>query len=197
MAKDEKKPEGAVDGAALIAEAEGRMKKAVDRVVHELASIRSGRAVPALLDRIEAEYYGTPTPVKQMATISAPDARTLMITPYDRTALSAIEKAIQKSDLGINPGNDGQNLRLVFPPPTEERRRELVKIAKREAEEGKVVVRNVRRDENDRVKALEKKSELTQDQSKALQDQLQKLTDRTTAEIDRLVTAKEAEILEI
>ncbi|MEB3237639.1 MAG: ribosome recycling factor [Candidatus Sericytochromatia bacterium] len=197
MAKDEKKPEGAVDGAALIVEAEGRMKKAVDRVVHELASIRSGRAVPALLDRIEAEYYGTPTPVKQMATISAPDARTLMITPYDRTALSAIEKAIQKSDLGINPGNDGQNLRLVFPPPTEERRRELVKIAKREAEEGKVVVRNVRRDENDRVKALEKKSELTQDQSKALQDQLQKLTDRTTAEIDRLVTAKEAEILEI
>lgn len=196
MAKDEKKPEG-VDGAVLVSEAEGRMRKAVDRVVHELASIRSGRAVPALLDRIEAEYYGTPTPVKQMATISSPDARTLLITPYDRTALSAIEKAIQKSDLGINPGNDGQNLRLVFPPPTEERRRELVKIAKREAEEGKVVVRNVRRDENDRVKALEKKGDLTQDQSKALQDQLQKLTDRTTADIDRLVAAKEAEILEI
>ncbi|MEB3204181.1 MAG: ribosome recycling factor [Candidatus Sericytochromatia bacterium] len=196
MAKDEKKPEG-VDGAALVSEAEGRMRKAVDRVVHELASIRSGRAVPALLDRIEAEYYGTPTPVKQMATISSPDARTLLITPYDRTALSAIEKAIQKSDLGINPGNDGQNLRLVFPPPTEERRRELVKIAKREAEEGKIVVRNVRRDENDRVKALEKKGDLTQDQSKALQDQLQKLTDRTTADIDRLVAAKEAEILEI
>jgi ribosome recycling factor len=196
MAKDEKKPEG-VDGAALVSEAEGRMRKAVDRVQHELASIRSGRAVPALLDRIEAEYYGTPTPVKQMATISSPDARTLLITPYDRTALSAIEKAIQKSDLGINPGNDGQNLRLVFPPPTEERRRELVKIAKREAEEGKVVVRNVRRDENDRVKALEKKGDLTQDQSKAVQDQLQKLTDRTTADIDRLVAAKEAEILEI
>ncbi|MBM3260319.1 MAG: ribosome recycling factor [Candidatus Sericytochromatia bacterium] len=196
MAKDEKRPEG-VGGAVLVSEAEGRMRKAVDRVVHELASIRSGRAVPALLDRIEAEYYGTPTPVKQMATISSPDARTLLITPYDRTALSAIEKAIQKSDLGINPGNDGQNLRLVFPPPTEERRRELVKIAKREAEEGKVVVRNVRRDENDRVKALEKKGELTQDQSKALQDQLQKLTDRTTADIDRLVAAKEAEILEI
>ncbi|MEB3298842.1 MAG: ribosome recycling factor [Candidatus Sericytochromatia bacterium] len=197
MAKDEKKVAEAGDGAAILAEAEGRMRKAVDRVVHELASIRSGRAVPAILDRIEAEYYGTPTPVKQMATISAPDARTLMITPYDRTALSAIEKAIQKSDLGINPGNDGQNLRLAFPPPTEERRRELVKIAKREAEEGKIVVRNVRRDENDRVKALEKKGELTQDQSKVLQDQLQKLTDRTTAEIDRLVTAKEAEILEI
>ncbi len=199
MAKDDKKAAPAVgqNASQIIHEAEHKMKRALESVLHEHAAIRTGRAAPAVLERIEPEYYGSPTPIKQIATISSPDARTLMITPFDRTALNAIEKAIQKSDLGLNPNNDGQSIRLVFPPPTEERRKELVKLAKKEAEEGKVAVRNVRRDEIDKIKGLEKKSELTQDDSKHVQDQIQKLTDRYVAEIDRALTAKEAEILEV
>ncbi|MBM3268288.1 MAG: ribosome recycling factor [Candidatus Sericytochromatia bacterium] len=201
MAKDDKKASGAaVDnpGAAkVVEEAEHKMRKAAEQVSHAHAAIRTGRAAPALLERVEPEYYGTPTPIKQIAQISTPDARTLLITPYDRTALAAIEKAIQKSDLGLNPNSDGQSIRLAFPAPTEERRKELVKLAKKEAEEGKVAVRNVRRDEIDKIKALEKKSEVTQDDSKHLQDQIQKLTDRYVAEIDRILAAKEAEILEV
>lgn len=201
MAKDDKKaPSGAAVGqsaAQVLGEAEHKMKKALEAVMHEHAAIRTGRASPGLLERIEPEYYGTPTPVKQIATISSPDARTLMITPFDKTALNAIEKAIQKSDLGLNPSNDGQSIRLVFPPPTEERRKELVKLAKKEAEEGKVAIRNVRRDEIDKIKGLEKKGELAQDESKHVQDQVQKLTDRYVAEIDKALAAKEAEILEV
>lgn len=201
MAKDDKKATTgtAVGGnaAQVLQEAEHKMKKALEAVMHEHAAIRTGRASPALLERIEPEYYGTPTPVKQIATISSPDARTLLITPFDKTALNAIEKAIQKSDLGLNPSNDGQSIRLVFPPPTEERRKELVKLAKKEAEEGKVAIRNVRRDEIDKIKAMEKKGELTQDESKHIQEQLQKLTDRYVAEIDKALAAKEAEIMEV
>lgn len=199
MAKDDKKAPAAIGQSAtqVVQEAEHKMKKAVESVMHEHAAIRTGRASPALLERIEPEYYGTPTPVKQIATISSPDARTLMITPFDKTALNAIEKAIQKSDLGLNPNNDGQSIRLNFPPPTEERRKDLVKLAKKEAEEGKIAVRNVRRDEIDKIKALEKKGELTQDDSKHVQDQLQRLTDRYVAEIDKALATKEAEILEV
>ncbi len=181
----------------VMPEAEEKMKKAIARVMQEFASLRTGRAAPALLDRVDVDYYGSSTPIKSLASISVPDARTLQITPFDRTALSAIEKAILKSDLGLNPNSDGQNLRIVFPPPTQERRKELAKIAKKEAEEGKVAIRNIRRDEVDRVKAAEKKSEITQDDSKRMQEQLQKLTDRYVAELDKSLASKEAEIMEV
>ncbi|MNX89214.1 Ribosome-recycling factor [compost metagenome] len=181
----------------VIAEAEAKMKKAVGRINQEFAAIRTGRAAPAILDRVEVEYYGSMTAIKAIASVSTPDARTLAIQPFDRAALTAIERAILKSDLGLTPTNDGQSLRIGFPPPTEERRRDLVKLAKKEAEEGKVAIRNVRRDEQDKIKAAEKKSEITQDDSKRLQDQLQKLTDRFVAEIDKALSAKEAEIMEV
>lgn len=181
----------------VISEAEDKMKKAVARVQQEFAALRTGRAAPALLDRVDVDYYGAATPIKSLATVSVPDGRTLQISPFDRSALSAIEKAILKSDLGITPNSDGQTLRIVFPPPTQERRKELAKLAKKEAEEGKVAIRNVRRDEVDKVKAAEKKSEITQDESKRLQDQLQKLTDRYVAELDKALASKEAEIMEV
>lgn len=180
-----------------MSEAEAKMKKAVARVQQEFASLRTGRATPALLDRIEVEYYGSMTAIKTLASISVPDARTLQVSPFDRSALSAIEKAILKSDLGLTPNSDGQNLRIAFPPPTQERRKELAKLAKKEAEEGKVAIRNVRRDEVEKVKAAEKRSEITQDDSKRLQDQLQKLTDRYVAELDKALASKEAEIMEV
>lgn len=181
----------------VITEAEDKMKKTIARIQQEFAAIRTGRAAPAILDRVEVEYYGSMTAVKAIASVSTPDARTLAIQPFDRAALSAIEKAILKSDLGLTPTNDGQTLRIAFPPPTTERRKELVKLAKKEAEEGKVAIRNVRRDEQDKIKAAEKKSEITQDDSKRLQDQLQKVTDRYVAEIDKVLAAKEAEIMEV
>lgn len=182
---------------AIVAEAEDKMKKAVNAVLHEFAALRTGRATPALLDRIEVEYYGTPTPIKSLASMAVPDARTLSIQPFDRNSLAAIEKAILKSDLGLTPNSDGVSLRIAFPAPTEERRKELVKLAKKEAEEGKVALRNVRRDENDKIKAQEKKNDITQDESKRLQDQLQKLTDRYVQEIDQALAKKEAEIMEV
>lgn len=181
----------------VIAEAEDKMKKTIVRIQQEFAAIRTGRAAPAILDRVEVDYYGSSTPIKSIASVATPDARTLTIQPFDRTALSAIEKAILKSDLGLTPNSDGQTLRIVFPPPTQERRKELAKLAKREAEEGKVALRNVRRDEQDKIKAAEKKNEITQDDAKRMQDQLQKLTDRYVGEIDRLLTTKEAEIMEV
>lgn len=181
----------------LIAESEDKMKKALAALLKEYATIRTGRAAPALLDRVEAEYYGNPTPLKQMATVSVPDARTLVISPFDKKSLGAIEKAIMKSDLGITPTNDGSVIRIVFPPPTEERRKELVKVAKKHAEETKVAIRNIRRDEIEKIKAQEKKSELTQDDSKRLQEQLQKLTDQYVKETDQVLSSKEAEIMEV
>ncbi|MGE5707784.1 MAG: ribosome recycling factor [Bacteroidota bacterium] len=181
----------------LIAESEDKMKKAIAALHKEYATIRTGRAAPALLDRVEAEYYGNPTPLKQMATVSVPDARTLVVSPFDKKSLGAIEKAIMKSDLGITPTNDGSVIRIVFPPPTEERRKELAKVAKKHAEETKVAIRNVRRDEIEKIKAQEKKSELTQDDSKRLQEQLQKLTDQYIKETDQVLSAKEAEIMEV
>lgn len=181
----------------IISEAEDKMKKTIVRIQQEFAAIRTGRAAPAILDRVEVEYYGSNTPIKSIASVATPDARTLTIQPFDRTALSAIEKAILKSDLGLTPNSDGQTLRIVFPPPTQERRKELAKLAKREAEEGKVALRNVRRDEQDKIKASEKKNEITQDDAKRMQEQLQKLTDRYVGEIDKLLTTKEAEIMEV
>lgn len=183
--------------ADLAADAEGKMKKTVEATQHDFATIRTGRANPSLLDGITAEYYGTPTPVSQLATVSVPEARQLYITPYDRATIGAIEKAIKNSDININPVNDGIGLRLSIPPLTAERRKDFVKLLGKKAEEGKVSIRNIRRDANDNVKALVKKNEASEDDSKRAQDNLQKMTDRYITEIDRITQAKEEELLEV
>lgn len=183
--------------ADLAADAEGKMKKTVEATQHDFATIRTGRANPSLLDGITAEYYGTPTPVNQLATVSVPEARQLYITPYDRATIGAIEKAIKNSDININPVNDGIGLRLSIPPLTAERRKDFVKLLGKKAEEGKVSIRNIRRDANDNVKALVKKNEASEDDSKRAQDNLQKMTDRYITEIDRITQAKEEELLEV
>lgn len=179
----------------LLAQAESKMKKALQVMQQEFTSIRTGRANPALLDRISVDYYGTPTPLKQLALIGVPDARTLSIQPYDRGSMELMEKAILKSDLGMTPTNDGTVIRLSIPMPTEERRKELVKTVKKLQEEAKVAIRNVRRDAQDAIKKQEKDG-LPADESKRLQDNLQKVTDRMTSEAEKLAAAKEAEILE-
>ena len=181
----------------VIQQTEDKMKKAIAAYQRELSSIRTGRAAPALLDRISIEYYGTETPLKQVAAISVPDSRTLQIQVFDRASVALIEKAIQKSDLGLTPNTDGNTIRLGIPPLTEERRKDLVKIAKKAAEEAKVAVRNVRRDEMDALKKLEKNGDITEDDRKRGEEQIQKLTDRYTRELDELVVAKEKEIMEI
>ena len=176
---------------------EDKMRKSVNALLSEYATIRAGRANPAVLDRITVEYYGAPTPLAQMAAISSPDPRSLMIQPWDRTTLKAIEKAIQMSDLGINPQNDGTCIRLNFPPLTEERRRDLVKQASRMAEEAKVAVRNIRRDAMETLKAKKKAGELTEDDLKGAEKKVQEITDRFCKEIDGLFADKEKEIMVI
>lgn len=177
-------------------EAEEKMEKSIQSIRIEFQSIRTGRANPALLNRIHVEYYGSPTPLQQLASISVPEPRMLVIQPFDKSALQEIDKAIQKSDLGIAPNNDGKVIRLNIPPLTQERRRDFVKLAKKIAEEGKVAVRNVRRDANDQIKKLEKDKHLPQDQSKDYQEQLQKLTDRFIDLLDKVALEKETEIME-
>lgn len=176
--------------------AEERMEKAIGALKRDLGSLRAGRAAPGLLDRIQVEYYGTMTPLNQLANISTPDARTLMIQPWDKSSISSIEKAIQKSDLGLTPANDGTAIRLTIPPLTEERRADLVKMTKKFGEEAKVAIRNVRRDANDDIKKLEKE-QISEDESKRHQDDIQKLTDRFVAEVDKVLSAKEKEIMEV
>ncbi len=183
--------------ADLAKDAEQKMKKTVDATQHDFSTIRTGRATPSLVDGISVEYFGTPTPLPQLATISVPDSRQLLITPYDRSMTAAIEKAIKNSDLNINPVNDGVAVRLTIPPLTEDRRKEFVKILNKKSEEGRVSIRNIRRDVNDQFKALVKKSEASEDDSKRAQDGLQKLTDRYIVEIDKITKAKEAELLEV
>ncbi len=183
--------------ADLAKDAETKMRKTVESTQHDFSTIRTGRANPTLLDGINVDYYGAPTPINQMATINVPEGRMLLVTPYDRTTVGAIEKAIKNSDLNINPVNDGTSLRIAIPPLTQERRKEFVKVLGKKSEEGKVSIRNVRRDVNDGFKALVKKSEASEDESKRAQDSLQKLTDRYIAEIDRITQAKEAELLEV
>ncbi|MGI4790740.1 MAG: ribosome recycling factor [Janthinobacterium lividum] len=183
--------------ADLTKDAEQKMKKTVDATQHDFSTIRTGRATPTLVDGISVDYFGTPTPLTQLAGISVPDSRQLLITPYDRSMTAAIEKAIKNSDLNINPVNDGVAVRLTIPPLTEERRKEFVKILNKKSEEGRVSIRNIRRDINDQFKALVKKSEASEDESKRAQDGLQKLTDRYIIEIDRITKAKEAELLEV
>jgi ribosome recycling factor len=176
--------------------AEDRMEKAIGSLKKELSSLRAGRAVPALLDRVQVEYYGAMTPVNQLANISTPDSRTLMIQPWDKSSMSAIEKAIMKSDLGLTPSNDGSMIRIVIPALTSERRAELVKMTRKFGEEAKVAVRNVRRDANDDIKKLEK-SGISEDESRKYQEDIQKFTDKFIAEVDKVLVAKEKEIMEV
>ncbi|GAB6931467.1 ribosome recycling factor [Paenibacillus sp. JCM 10914] len=176
--------------------AEERMEKAILSLKRDLATLRAGRAAPALLDRIQVEYYGAPTPVNQLANISTPDSRTLMIQPWDKTSLADIEKAIMKSDLGLTPANDGNQIRLVIPALTEERRTELVKMTKKFGEEAKVAIRNIRRDANDDIKKMEK-TDISEDESRRHQEDIQKTTDKFIAEVDKVLVSKEKEIMEV
>ncbi|AQS59357.1 ribosome recycling factor [Desulforamulus ferrireducens] len=180
----------------LISAAEEHMKKSVDVVRKEFASLRAGRATPALLDKVVVSYYGTPTPINQLANISVPEARMLVIQPWDKSAVPEIERAIMKSDIGITPTSDGNVIRLTIPQLTQERRLELVKVIKKKAEEGRVAVRNIRRDYNDTLKAKQKEG-IPEDEVKRGQDELQKTTDKYIKEIDELVKAKEQEIMQV
>ncbi|GGH17815.1 ribosome recycling factor [Paenibacillus segetis] len=176
--------------------AEERMDKAIQSLKRDLASLRAGRASVSLLDRIQVDYYGSPTPVNQLANINTPDSRTLMIQPWDKSSLADIERAIQKSDLGLTPANDGSMIRLSIPALTEERRVELVKLTKKFGEESKVAIRNIRRDANDDIKKLEK-SEISEDESRRHQEDIQKSTDKFIAEVEKVLSAKEKEIMEV
>ncbi|MED5164515.1 MAG: ribosome recycling factor [Cyanobacteriota bacterium] len=173
------------------------MHKSVEATQRNFATIRTGRANPSLLDRINVEYYGTETPLKSLATISTPDSQTIAIQPFDNGSMGLIEKAIATSDLGLTPNNDGKIIRINVPPLTEERRKEFCKLAARYAEEGKVALRNIRRDAIDKVKKLEKDAELSKDQSHDEQDGIQKLTDTFITEIEKYLAEKEADILKV
>jgi ribosome recycling factor len=181
----------------LISEAEKKMAKSIDVLHSDLATIRTGRATPGLLDRITVDYYGAPTPLQQLAQIHAPEARMLLVQPYDRGAIGAIEKALQRSELNLNPANDGQVIRIPFPPLTEERRRELVKVVRHKAEEARVSIRNVRRDEQHGIQSLEKDGDISQDDAKRAMEQLQKVTDRHIEQVDGIATGKEREVMEV
>jgi ribosome recycling factor len=181
----------------VMATAKDHMGKSVDTIRRELSAIRTGRASVGLVDHIRIEMHGVPTPVNHLATIHVPDARLITIQPWDRNQLGAIEKAIQKSDLGLNPTNDGSMIRLAIPPLTEQRRKELVKQVQKRIEEGRIAIRNIRRDASDHIKRLEKGKEITEDESRRVQDQIQKLTDGNIAEIEKLGHQKEQELLEV
>lgn len=177
-----------------LSDVESHMQKAIEATQRNFNTIRTGRANAAILDRIQVEYYGTPTPLKSLANVNTPDSSTIAIQPYDRNTLNLIEKAISMSDVGLTPSNDGVIIRLNIPPLTSERRKELVKTAAKYAEEGKVSVRNVRRDAVDSVRKQEKAGEIPEDEARDLQDSIQKLTDRYTSKIDQLLAEKETDI---
>ncbi|HET6871999.1 MAG TPA: ribosome recycling factor [Sporolactobacillaceae bacterium] len=181
----------------IITDAKQRMEKTVDALRNDLVSIRAGRANPALFNRVQVEYYGALTPLNQLAGITTPEARLLIIQPYDKSIMGEIERAILKADLGLTPSNDGQVIRIAIPPLTEERRKELVKQVKKAAEEAKVAVRNIRRDANDSLKKVEKDGEITEDELKRLMDDVQKLTDQTVTKVDEVASNKEKEIMEV
>lgn len=178
-------------------QAEMKMKKTVDLLVKDYATMRAGRATPALLDKVFADYYGTPTPINQMATISVPEPRLLLIQPWDRNMLPQIEKAILKSDLGITPASDGNIIRLAIPALTQEKRKDLVRVINKKAEEGRIAIRNLRREANEQVKTAEKQGEISEDEAKRYLDEVQKLTDRYIKKVDQIAEAKEKEITEI
>lgn len=181
----------------ILKAADEHMKKSVAALSHEFTTVRTGRASGAILEKISIEYYGTPTPLLQIAGVSSPEPQLLVISPYDRSAMSAIEKAILASDLGITPSNDGQVIRLPFPPLTEERRRDLVKLVKHYTEEARVAIRNIRRDANERLKRSEKDAEISQDDLHRAEAEIQRLTDAHIKDIDELLKRKEAEIMEV
>ncbi|MDR5708258.1 MAG: ribosome recycling factor [Armatimonadota bacterium] len=180
----------------VLADARQRMQKSVEATRRELAGLRTGRAHPGLVEHIRVEYYGTPVPLNQLATITAPEPRLLVIQPWDKSALRNIEKALMQSDLGLNPTSDGNVLRVPIPPLTEERRQDLVRLARKLAEEGRVAVRNIRREAKETIEELEDEGEISEDEARRAQEELQKLTDRFIEEIDALLQRKEAEILE-
>ena len=180
-----------------IKNAQGKMEKCIHSLKHELSTIRAGRANPAVLDKVLVDYYGTPTPVQQMAAISVVEARNLLIQPWDATQLKAIEKAIIASDIGITPTNDGKALRLAFPQPTEDRRKELVKQIKKYGEEAKVTLRNIRRDTLEKFKTMKKNNEITEDDMKGYEKDIQKLTDKFCEDVDKVIAEKEKEIMSI
>ena len=174
-----------------------KMKKSIDSVVSDFDAVRAGRANAAVLNRISVDYYGTPTPIQQIASVGTPDPRTLVIAPWDATSLKDIEKAILASDIGITPQSDGKVIRLIFPQPTEERRRELVKQIQKFGEEAKVAIRNIRRDANDACKKMKKDGEMTEDEQKASEKTVQDLTDKYIKEVDAVTSKKESEIMKI
>ena len=179
----------------ILKDVDARMAAAIDTLARELAAVRTGRANAALLEGIRVDYYGTPTPVAQMASVTVPDARTLMVQPWDATQLKAIEKAIIASDLGLTPSNDGKAIRLTLPTPTEERRKQLAKSVGKIAEDSRVAIRNLRREANEKLKALAKDKQVSEDEERRGHDQIQKTTDKYIAKVDELLKKKEQEIL--
>lgn len=181
----------------MLKDAETRMEKSLESLHKELTSIRAGRATPSLVERVHVDYYGTPTPLQSLATISAPEPRLLVIQPYDRSSIQAIEKALRSGEMAFNPGNDGQVIRIPIPPLTEERRKEFVKLVRKHAEEARVSIRNIRRDDIDHIRRLEKDGEAGVDEVDRGVAQMQKVTDRFVARVDEIAHRKEAEILEV
>lgn len=181
----------------VINSSEEKLKKSLDALKKDYGTLRAGRATPSLLDKVMVDYYGTPTPVNQMANVTVPEARVIVIKPYDKSVLKEIEKAIQKSDLGLNPNSDGVAIRLTIPQPTQERRKELVKVVNKKAEDAKVAMRNIRRDANEAIKKLEKDKKITEDDRKDAQDKIQKLLDKYIKLVDTTKAAKEKEVMEV
>ena len=181
----------------VIKSAEDRLNKTLDTLKKDYGTLRAGRAAPSLLDKVMVDYYGTATPVNQIANVTIPEPRMIMIKPYDKTSLKEIERAIMKSDLGLTPNNDGTAIRLTIPQPTQERRKELVKVVSKKAEEAKVAMRNIRRDANESIKKLEKAKEITEDDRKDAQDKMQKLLDKYIKLVDAAKAAKEKEVMEV
>ncbi len=182
---------------AVLREVERKMGRSIEALQRELAALRTGRATPALIENVAVDYYGAPTPLKQLASISAPDARAILVQPWDRQALREIEKSLMRSELGFNPSNDGNIITVPIPPLNQERRQELVRLLKRKIEEGKVSVRNVRRDGLESLRKLERDKAISQDQNRRSQEQLQKTTDAHIKDIDQVAAAKEAEIMQV
>lgn len=186
-----------MDIQELLTREESRMDKTIEALKHEFASIRTGRASTALLDKVMVDYYGTPSPINQVANVTAPEPRLILVKPWEKSMIGPIEKAVLQSDLGLNPSNDGDTIRLAIPQLTEERRKELVKVVSKKAEEAKVAVRNIRRDANDAIKKEEKAKTITEDDAKQGQDKIQKLTDKKIKAIDDLKDKKEKDVLEV
>ena len=197
MAEQDNNAETQLTPEEVLADVERRMNRSIEALERELATLRTGRATPSLVENINVDYYGSPTPLKQIASISAPDARAIMIQPWDRQALRDIERSLMQSEMGFNPSNDGNIITVPIPPLNQERRQELVRLLKRKIEEGKVSVRNVRRDGLESLRKLERDKAISQDQNRRSQDQLQKTTDSFIRSMDQVSTAKEAEIMQV